>query len=90
MEQWILANLPWLVTAVGGSAVIYWRLGKVESDFKKHTDPDNKAPHPSCPVHTEQFNGLLNSLNDIKESVRRLDERIFVFMRSNGYHDRTE
>lgn len=90
MEAWLAGNWYWLLSIAGLFFVAYWRLGKVETDLKEHLDKENKAPHPACPVHSSKFDDLIDALNDIKESVKLLDARIFTFMRSNGYRDKPE
>jgi hypothetical protein len=88
MEKWLADNWYWFLSIVGAMFVAYWRIGKLEDDVKEHLDKDNSAPHPACPVHGVKFNELISSITEVKNSVAKLDNRIYEFMRSNGYHDR--
>jgi len=88
MEKWLAENWYWFLSLVGLECVAHWRLKRLEDEVDEHTDKNNSAPHPACPVHGVKFNELILSIGEVKASVSKLDSRIYEFMRSNGYHDR--
>ena len=90
MDKWLLANLAWFVSVVVVASIAYWRLGNLEKDVKEHLDKENTAPHPACPVHSTKFDELVRAMEEIKGGLKMLDNRIYDFMRSNGYHKDTK
>jgi len=90
MEAWLADNWYWLLSIAGLFFVAYWRLGKVEKDLAEHMDKNNTAPHPACPVHATKFDELISAMSEVKQNLKLLDNRIYEFMRSNGYHKELE
>jgi hypothetical protein len=88
MQQWLLTNWWIILSIMSAMSIAYYRINEMEKKQDKHLDPSNSSPHPACPVHSEKFGELFKTLMNIDKRLETLDERIYDFMRSNGYKDR--
>jgi len=86
MEQWLAENWYHILIIVALASIAFWRIYILEITLGDHLNRENKSPHPSCPVHTEKFAQVIKTIESIDKRIATLDNRIYSFMRMNGFH----
>ncbi len=93
LAQWLIDNLVQILLILGGGVFALIKLdsfqrgavanlAKLKSDFESHLKAG--SPAGTCPVHSEVLGDIRTSIEEIKATLKTLDNRIYQLIRDRN------
>jgi hypothetical protein len=96
LEKWLLDNVFQIGILLIGGIFAFLKLQNFQTGMKDRVKKDEELlskhltdanPHADCPVHGESLISIKKSIDEVKQHIITLDERIFTVIRNSAKHD---